>query len=332
MDGGVTAAPVAADEYQRRLTAKLRRELGPQICGYLTATDVVEVMLNPDGSLWIDRLGGGLERVGTMSAGQAEALLGTIAAAMRTTISRENPVIECELPIDGSRFEGCLPPIVAAPAFTIRRKAIKVFTLYDYVAAGIVTTSQRAAIEQAVAERQNILVVGGTATGKTTLTNAILEAVARVSPEHRLVVIEDTNELQCTIDNHVVFRTSVSVDQTRLLKITMRMRPDRICVGEVRDSAALALIKAWNTGHPGGVCTVHANNARAGLIRMEQLIAETTPSPMQSLIGEAVDLVISIERVSRDVVPAGRQVKEVLAVRGYSEGQYEFESVEMDAA
>ncbi|MDR3740809.1 MAG: P-type conjugative transfer ATPase TrbB [Terracidiphilus sp.] len=326
--GGLTGA----DEFQSRLAAKLRRELGSQICGYLTEPDVIEIMLNPDGTLWVDRLGGELVRVGMMSAGQAEALLGTIAAAMKTTITRENPVIECELPIDGSRFEGVIPPIVASPAFTIRRKAVKVFTLQDYVDAGIMSLRQRAAIEQGVADRKNILVVGGTQTGKTTLTNAILQAIAVTAPHHRLVVIEDTNELQCTIENHVGFRTSVHVDQTRLLKITMRMRPDRIVVGEVRDSAALALLKAWNTGHPGGVCTVHANDARAGLIRMEQLIAETTTSPMASLIAEAVDLIVSIAKVGPEVVAARRQVQEVLAITGYSDGQYQFRSAEREAA
>jgi P-type conjugative transfer ATPase TrbB len=322
MDGApAQAAVVAPDEFQRRMAEKLRRELGEQICAFLEQPDIIEIMLNPDGSLWIDRLGGDMEQVGTMSAMQAEALMGTVASTLRTTISRENPVLECELPLDGSRFEAVIPPIVSAPTFTIRRKAVKVFTLADYVASGIMSAVQRDAIETAAKERQNILVVGGTTTGKTTLTNAILRFIAEASPNHRIVIIEDTAELQCTIDNHVMLRTSHNVDQLRLLKVTMRLRPDRICLGEARGAEALALLKAWNTGHPGGVCTVHANNARAGLIRMEQLIAEATPAPMGALIGEAVNVIVSIAKTAE-----GRRVKEVLSVQGFEDGQYLFEN------
>jgi P-type conjugative transfer ATPase TrbB len=322
MDQGAAHAPgVALDEFQRRMVEKLRRELGAQICAFLEQPEIIEIMLNPDGTLWIDRLGGDMEQVGTMSAMQAEALMGTVASTLRTTISRENPVLECELPLDGSRFEAVIPPIVSAPSFTIRRKAVKVFTLADYVASGIMTQGQRAAIERAVRERQNILVVGGTTTGKTTLTNAILRFIAEASPNHRIIVIEDTAELQCTIDNHVMLRTSHNVDQLRLLKVTMRLRPDRICLGEARGTEALALLKAWNTGHPGGVCTIHANGARLGLIRLESLISEATPAPMGALIGEAVNVIVSIAKTQ-----AGRRVQEVLSITGFKDGQYLFEN------
>ena len=190
-------------------------------------------------------------------------------------------------------------------------------TLADYVSAGIMTMSQRIAIERAVCGRQNILVVGGIAAGKTTLTNAILQFMAKASPTHRIILIEDTPELRCGINNHVALRTSYTVDQLQLLRVAMRLRPDRVCLGEARGAEAFALLKAWNTGHPGGVCTIHANHARDGLIRMEQLIAEATPAPMGTLIGEAVDLIVSIGKTG-----AKRRVKEVLAVRGYKNGEY----------
>jgi P-type conjugative transfer ATPase TrbB len=321
MNGSSRAPALAPEEFQRRMVEKLRRELGPQMCAFLEQPDIIEIMLNPDGTLWIDRLGGVMEQVGTMTAMQAEALMGTVASTLRTTISRESPVLECELPLDGSRFEAVIPPIVSAPSFTIRRRAVKVFTLADYVASGIMSQRQKDAIEAAARDRQNILVVGGTTTGKTTLTNAVLRFIAEASPNHRIVIIEDTAELQCTIDNHAMLRTSYNVDQLRLLKVTMRLRPDRICLGEARGAEALALLKAWNTGHPGGVCTVHANNARAGLIRMEQLIAEATPAPMGALIGEAVNVIVSIAKTAE-----GRRVKEVLHVRGFEDGQYLFEN------
>ena len=190
------------------------------------------------------------------------------------------------------------------------------------------TGRQRAAIESAVAERRNILVVGGTTTGKTTLTNAIIDQMVRATPHHRLVIIEDTAEIQCAAPNAVVMRATDTVDMQRLLKATLRLRPDRIIVGEVRGGEALAMLKAWNTGHPGGVCTVHANHARAGLTRVEQMIAEVSQTPMRALIAEAVNLIVSIVRT--DTAP-GRRIHEVVAVNGFGDGDYRFVSMERPA-
>jgi P-type conjugative transfer ATPase TrbB len=239
---------------------------------------LIELMLNADGTVWADRLGQGMAPVGRMPSASAESFIGTVASTLRSTVTRENPILECELPLDspfdGSRFEALIPPVVPAPVFTIRRKASAVFTLQEYERQGIMSPRQRAAIEAAVAQRHNILVVGGTGTGKTTLTNGVIDHMVQAAPQHRIVIIEDTSELQCAAKNAVVMRATDTVDMQRLLKATMRLRPDRIIVGEVRGGEALSLLKAWNTGHPGGVCTVHANHARAGLQRIEQLIAE----------------------------------------------------------
>lgn len=304
-------------EHDRRIAEKLRRELGPQVCELLEDSKVIEIMLNPDGSLWCEWLGAPMERVGTMAKSQAESLMGTVASSLRTNITALNPILECELPLDGSRFEALIPPVVSGPTFTIRKKASIVFTLANYVKSGIMTEAQCAAIKSAVRERRNILVVGGTGTGKTTLTNAIIAEIDAVTPEHRIVIIEDTRELQCSSPNVVPLRAVDHVDMTRLLKATMRLRPDRILVGEARDGSALALLKAWNTGHPGGAATVHANSANAGLIRMEQLVAEATAAPMQALIAEAVDLIIAIEKTA-----TGRRIKEVVTVSGHDGTNY----------
>jgi P-type conjugative transfer ATPase TrbB len=317
---GMTIASLALpaqQELSHRLQEKLRRELGPELCALLEAPDVLEIMLNPDGQLWAEHLGQGMSLVGSMNAAQAESLMATVAATLRTTITRENPILECELPLDGSRFEALIPPVVSSPIFTIRRKASKVFSLDDYVTAGILTEAQRKSIAAAVASRQNILVVGGTGTGKTTLTNAIIDQMVQSTPQHRLVIIEDTAEIQCAASNAVILRATDTVDMLRLLKATMRLRPDRILVGEVRGAEALALLKAWNTGHPGGVATVHANHALAGLIRLEQLISEATPAPMQTLIAEAVDLIVFITKTA-----TSRRVEEVIAVKGFDGTQY----------
>lgn len=305
-------------EHDRRVNEKLRRELGPVVCELLADKTVIEIMLNPDGRLWVERLGADMAVVGTMPASQAESLMGTVASTLKTQITALNPILECELPLDGSRFEALIPPVVSAPTFTIRKKAVKVFTLENYVASQIMTPEQCEAIKDAVKSRRNILVVGGTGTGKTTLTNAIINYMAEAAPQDRIAIIEDTGELQCSADNAVLMRAVDHVDMTRLLKATMRLRPDRILVGEVRDGAALALLKAWNTGHPGGAATVHANSAPAGLIRMEQLVAEATQAPMYALIAEAVDLIVSIEKVAH----VGRRIKEVVTVEGHDGTNY----------
>lgn len=303
----------AAEQSKKRQMEALQRALGPEILKYLDDPKVIEVMLNPDGKLWVDILGGDMEYVCEINDIQSRQIVNTVAAMLETVVTSDQPILECELPLDGSRFEAIIPPLVAQTTFALRKKALLVFTLEDYVSKGIMTESQKTIIEHAAKSRDNILVIGGTGTGKTTLANAIIDAIARVSAQHRIVVIEDTRELQVNAPNTVFLRTSDNTDMTRLLRATMRLRPDRIIVGEVRDGSALALLKAWNTGHPGGVGTVHANDAKAGLIRVAQLIAEVTPQPQSELIAEAVNLIVSIKRTA-----TGRVVDEIVRVNGWS--------------
>jgi P-type conjugative transfer ATPase TrbB len=309
-------------EQADRLNEKLRRELGPAICGYLAEPYVIEIMLNPDGNVWVERLGQPMQMVGTMPSYQAEALIGTVASSLRTTVTRENPILECELPLDGSRFEAILPPNVAGPCFTIRRKALKIFTLAEYVDTGVMSARRADVIRQAVADKANILVVGGTGTGKTTLTNAIIDHMADTVVDERLVIIEDTSEIQCKSPNAVILRATEYADMLRLLKATMRLRPDRIIVGEVRGAEALSLLKAWNTGHPGGVATVHANGAVEGLTRLESLVAEATAAPQRAIIAAAVNVIVSIAKTSE-----GRRVQDVLRVNGLRAGEYDLEPI-----
>lgn len=314
------------DARQVALLAKLRAELGALIIGALEDPMVIEVGLNPDGRVWVERFGSGMVFEGDMSAANAVAVMGTIADALFTTVGRDSPILEGELPLDGSRFEGLVPPVVAAPAFTIRKKATKVFTLSDYVGQGVMTAEQQAAVIRAIEDRSNILVVGGTGSGKTTLTNAVIDGIAEFHPEDRIIIIEDTAEIQSGAENTVVLRATVDVSMQRLLRATMRLRPDRILVGEVRGAEALALLKAWNTGHPGGVATLHANDARAGLIRLEQLVSESgLVVGVPALIGEAVDLVVVISKCKGGA--AGRQVTELMKVQGYEGGEYNVEFI-----
>ncbi|MBY3171618.1 P-type conjugative transfer ATPase TrbB [Rhizobium sp. 25PS6] len=304
-----------------RLVRKLQEALGDQLCVALDDATVVEIMLNPDGKLFIERLGHGVAPAGEMSSAAAEMVIGTVAHALQSEVDTEQPIISGELPIGGHRFEGLLPPVVARPAFTIRRRASRLIPLEDYIRTGVMTEYQAATIRSAISAKLNIIISGGTGSGKTTLANAVIHEIIKAAPEDRLVILEDTAEIQCAAENAVLLHTSDSIDMARLLKSTMRLRPDRIVVGEVRDGAALTLLKAWNTGHPGGVATIHSNTAMSALRRLEQLTAEASQQPMHEVIGEAVDLVISIERT-----PRGRIVRDIIQVERFINGQYETES------
>lgn len=269
----------------------LRTALGPAIAGFLEDPSIVEVMLNPDGRLWIDRLSGGLSDSGErLSAADGERIVRLVAHHVGAGVHSGRPRVSAELPETGERFEGLLPPVVAAPAFAIRKPAVAVFTLQDYVAAEIMSADQAAILRQAVADRRNILVAGGTSTGKTTLTNALLAEVSKTSD--RVVLIEDTRELQCAAPNLVAMRTKDGVASlSDLVRSSLRLRPDRIPIGEVRGSEALDLLKAWGTGHPGGIGTIHAGTALGALRRLEQLIQEAVVTVPRALIAETVDLV-----------------------------------------
>ncbi|WPO44437.1 P-type conjugative transfer ATPase TrbB [Tardiphaga sp. 42S5] len=269
----------------------LRSALGPAIARYLEDASIVEVMLNPDGRLWIDRLSSGLIDTGeTLSAADGERIVRLVAHHVGAEVHAGAPRVSAELPETGERFEGLLPPVVAAPAFAIRKPAVAVFTLDDYVAAGIMTSDQAETMRSAVAERRNILVAGGTSTGKTTLTNALLAEVAKTAD--RVVLIEDTRELQCKAPNLVALRTKDGVvSLSDLVRSSLRLRPDRIPIGEVRGAEALDLLKAWGTGHPGGIGTIHAGTALGALRRLEQLIQEAVITVPRALIAETINIV-----------------------------------------
>ncbi len=278
-------------EAMSRGARMLRTALGPAIATFLEDPAIVEVMLNPDGRLWVDRLSSGLADTGErLSAADGERIVRLVAHHVGAEVHAGAPRVSAELPETGERFEGLLPPVVAAPAFAIRKPAVAVFTLDDYVAVGIMTAGQAAALRRAVAERCNILVAGGTSTGKTTLTNALLAEVAKTTD--RVVLIEDTRELQCQAPNLVALRTKDGVvTLSDLVRSALRLRPDRIPVGEVRGAEALDLLKAWGTGHPGGIGTIHAGSGIGALRRLEQLIQEAVVTVPRALIAETIDVV-----------------------------------------
>ncbi|WFU60053.1 P-type conjugative transfer ATPase TrbB [Bradyrhizobium pachyrhizi] len=300
----------------------LRSALGAAIAGYLEDETIIEVMLNPDGRLWIDRLSNGLIDTGeTLSAADGERIVRLVAHHVGAEVHTGAPRVSAELPGTGERFEGLLPPVVAAPAFAIRKPAVAVFTLDDYVAKQIMTSEQAKILKSAVAARKNILVAGGTSTGKTTLTNALLAEVAKTSD--RVVLIEDTRELQCKAPNLVALRTKDGVATlSDLVRSSLRLRPDRIPIGEVRGGEALDLLKAWGTGHPGGIGTIHAGTAIGALRRLEQLIQEAVITVPRALIAETIDLVAVLAGRGAD-----RRLAELALIKGLSAaGDYSLSS------
>ena len=286
----------------------LRTALGPDIARFLEDDEVVEVMLNPDGRLWIDRLSTGLAATDQrLLAADGERIIRLVAHHVGAEVHAGAPRVSAELPETGERFEGLLPPVVTAPTFAIRKPAVAVFTLSDYVAAGIMTEGEAACLRTAVATRRNILVAGGISTGKTTLTNALLAEVAKT--DDRVVLIEDTRELQCAAPNLIALRTKDGVASlSDLVRSSLRLRPDRIPIGEVRGPEALDLLKAWGTGHPGGIGTIHAGSAIGALRRLEQLIQEAVITVPRALIADTINLiaVLAGRGISRCLVELAR--------------------------
>lgn len=298
-------------ERASRSSRMLRTALGSAIAEWLEDPAIIEVMLNPDGRLWIDRLGEGISDAGVaMTAADGERIIRLVAHHVGVEVHSSAPRVSAELPEGGERFEGLLPPVVAAPSFAIRKPAVAVFTLGDYVAAGIMADGEAELLARAVAERCNILVAGGTSTGKTTLTNALLAEVSKT--QDRVVLIEDTRELQCAAPNLVALRTKDGVASlSDLVRSALRLRPDRIPIGEVRGAEALDLLKAWGTGHPGGVGTIHAGTALGTLRRLEQLIQESVVTVPRALIAETIDVIAVLVRDG-----TGRRLAELVRVDG----------------
>jgi type IV secretion system protein VirB11 len=249
-------------------------------------------MLNPDGRLWTDRLKSGLADTGErLSREDGERIIRVVAHHIGAETHATSPRLSAELPGSGERFEGLLPPLVVAPAFAIRKQASVIFTLDDYISAGVMSSDQACALRASVRGRRNILIAGATSSGKTTLANALLHEIAATGD--RIVLIEDTRELQCAAPNLVALRTKDGVASlTDLVRSALRLRPDRIPIGEVRGPEALDLLKAWGTGHPGGIATLHAGTAIGALLRLEQLIQEAVVTAPRPLIAETIDLIV----------------------------------------
>lgn len=303
-----TATPAPVSSSLRTVTRAIRP--------YLDEPRVIEILLNADGRVWVDRAGEGMSLTETvMTPQEAESFLRFVATESDATLTRDNPTLAGTLPHWDARVQGWMPPAVTKPAFAIRKPAPVVFSLDDYVDRQVLTPGQRDALIRAVLERKNILIGGGTGTGKTTFANALLGVIA-ARTEDRLYIAEDRPELQCRAPNVLFVRTVRGKYSTRdAIFDALRGRPDRIIVGELRDGTALELLKAWNTGHPGGIATIHANDTARMLTRFCQLIEEQIYPAPRDFVAEAIDVCVHLTLDLR--APAGRRLSGLDAVVGY---------------
>ena len=304
----------------------MERYLGRGVVELFADDDVTEVYANADGRVRVDTHARGKVRLDVrLRPQQVEQFLNSVATREGVTLNRENPTIQAELPdatFGGARLQGFVPPVTAAASLVLRKRAVRLYDLASYVGAGTMTEPEREALVLAVGAHQNVLVVGGTGSGKTTLCNALIAEMTARFPRERFVILEDTAELQCAADDHLQLQTTEGLSLSDLVKLTLRCAPDRIVVGEVRDGAALDLLDAWATGHPGGCATVHATTAAGALLRMNRLAQRAGVPPQHELIAEAVDLVVVIQGGTQ-----GRRVTEMVRVGGQTDGHFDLEPV-----
>ncbi len=308
-----------------RLINSLKHNCGKLLLSVIEDPEVIEIMLNPDGKLWIEKYGEGQKYIGDIPITQSQTILSLVASSLNEVVTAHNPVVEGSFPLDNSRFEGTYPPIVSPGAsFTIRKKASRIMTFDDYLESKVITPDIVPVLQNAIKERKNIMVVGGTSSGKTTFVNAVINELYNFCPDDRLVILEDTPELQSKSPNTVFFLTSESanIGMRNLTKICMRYAPKRILVGEVRDSSALELLKLWNTGHPGGIGTFHADGAEEALERLEELVEEAGNGEKRKLIGRAVDFIVFMQKMKDN----SRKLTKIISVDKFNIHTKEYET------
>ncbi len=302
-----------SDQESAELKSRMEIEMGEILRDALSHPRTIEILLNADGSLWQECLGESPARIGSLSRSNAYRLFGTIAHSLGKIVDASHPILEGRLTAWEVRFEGCVPPISKAPIFALRKPASSVIPLERYLTEGALDEAHHLALIEVLQSRRNVLIVGATGSGKTTFANALLAEIGRLFPSERIVTLEDTQELQVNVANYVSLFTSHRITLRDLLRSTMRLLPDRIVVGETRGGEALELLKAWNTGHRGGLSTIHANSAAAALLRLEQLCAEASAVPSQELIAEAIDVIVFLSRADDRL----RGLAEAVTVDGY---------------
>jgi len=312
----------------------LSSAMGPCIAGLLEDPSVIEIRCNADGKIYADWFDKPSSWTGeSLAADQSAQVICIVADAVGLVVGPQanNYILDAEFPGSGFRFHGDLPPVVPAPCFNIRKRPPRIISLEEYVSGGIMTNAQRQAISSSVHSRQNILVVGGTKTGKTTLTNAIIDELA--GAEKRAATTENVLELQIRAKEWHSYRVIPGVHEAaQLVEGCLRVAPDRIIVGEVRGAEINSMLEAWGTGHPGGICTIHSDTATPiqALRRVETLLRKAKQEPIPELIADTINLIVPIQAIATSasgVTRFSRFVPEVVRVIGVRDGCYEFERI-----
>jgi P-type conjugative transfer ATPase TrbB len=317
---------VAAPPSGPHFSEIMERLLGPEVSTLLADPDVTELYVNPDGRVRVDTRSQGRHATElVLEANRIRAFLNTVASSLGTPLGDASPMLEAELPrgtFRGARLQGFVPPCVPEVTFVVRNPPARVYRLDELVETGVLRPEHRLALRQAVLERLNILVAGGTRSGKTTFANALLAEIAELCPTDRLVILEDTIELQCVAADHLALRTCPGVSLADLVRATLRASPTRIVVGEVRDHSALDLVDAWGTGHPGGCATLHATDPQGALFRLDRLAQRNGVPSQLPEIARTIDLVVITAGDN-----LGRRVTDLVRVRGLSGDQPRLEAL-----
>jgi pilus assembly protein CpaF len=290
------------------------------IASFLQNPEISEIMVNPGGRVFIER-DGRLQPVEDAHVDERnlQVAVRNIARLLGSDISEEHPILDARLP-DGSRVAAIIPPCsLRGTTLTIRKFRPAYFTLDELVEAGTLAQSMAEDLQAAVARRQNILISGGTGTGKTTLLNAL---TAGIADDERLVVVEETAELRIGLPNVIRLeerhaqRDLPAVTMRELLRATLRHRPDRILIGEVRGGEAYDLLQALNTGHAGSMSTIHANSAHQALSRLASCVLQSGVDVPYAAVGQQVgDTIQAVVHLDRR--GGHRRVSEVLQVVRY---------------
>lgn len=292
-----------SSEMQIQLYEKLHRDLGDVITTLLDDPDVNEIMVNPDGKLWIGSNQKGMCYFDDLSYQQTVSVIQGVASIHNQAISQHAPSLEVDLPLfrsmKGERFTAQVPPIVAAPSFTIHKRTEQVvYSLQEYLDAGRISLHQSEVLVDLIQRRQNILVCGDPASGKTTLMNALILTAIQCDPTQRFLILENLSELQCPAVNKVSLLATENMTLRDLLRLSLRMRPDRILVGEIQGNEALDLLKAWSTRRWGGIATLYAQGAEEALQKVIDFTLEAgLMAPPISLFKQAVQAIVSVEPI-----------------------------------
>lgn len=312
---------------QNRITMDSLIAIMKDLLPFLQDKKVFEVYVNPDCKIWVDSLGEGRHFTGkTLPPEKTKGIIYGVAALSKQLVTPSRPVLDADIPANAHfpkcRFEGNLPSVVPSPTINIRKHPETIFTLEDYVRQGTLSEMQYQVLIDGIKTKKNIIAAGGTKSGKTTFLNAILQEISKYND--RVIIIEDTPELQCKAEDCVQMRATADFTMEDCLRQVLRMTPDRIVVGEVRSGEALALLDAWSTGHGGGCSTVHSNSAKDTLLRFENMTARVSRNPQQATIAQAIDYIVYLKNFG-----TVRKVQEIIEILGYDTGtkQYQYRAL-----